>query len=90
LSGGRHCADPIGAVGHLATRLQVDGYCAGRIARDRETAISRYLKDLDARALAGTMARLDIEEAEACEASPMDFVSMRLPSMRMRPARLIN
>ena len=58
-------------LGLLAEQTKVDFITLARIAKDRETAMSRYLKDRDARALDGTMARLDIEEAEACEASTM-------------------
>ena len=52
-----------------AEQKKVDFITLARIAKDREAAISRYLKDRNARALDGTMARLDIEEAEAREAS---------------------
>ncbi len=60
-------------VGMLGERAEVDSLTLARIAKDREAALSRYLRDRDADGLGATMARLDAEEAEARSvAKPVD------------------
>lgn len=56
-------------VGLLAERQHGDATGLARIARDREAALARYLKDRDPQALESTMARLDTEETKAREAT---------------------
>jgi DNA invertase Pin-like site-specific DNA recombinase len=47
-----------------------DRLALARIARERDTAIARYRRDRDARALEATMGRLDEEERAAHETKP--------------------
>lgn len=53
-------------VGLLEERTEViDSLALARIAKERDAALARYVKDRDPLALESTMARLDAEEAEA-------------------------
>ena len=53
-------------LGLLEERTEViDSLALARIAKERETALARYVRDRDPLALGSTMARLDAEEAEA-------------------------
>jgi hypothetical protein len=57
-------------VGLLAERTEsVDSLALARIAKEREAAMARYLRDRDPLALETTMTRLDQEEAEARSAT---------------------
>ena len=57
-----------------AAESEPDRLALARIERERESALGRYRRDRDARALEATMARLDADEAEA--AKPRESTGM--------------
>lgn len=63
-------ADRIAAVVDATRNAEPDRLALARIGRERDTALARYRRDRDLRALEATMAALDEQEAAAKETEP--------------------
>lgn len=63
-----------GVVGELNRGTSLDESVTDRIARERERAVARYLRDRDAEALEATMVRLDREQAASESREHLDAI----------------